>query len=118
MSHSYSLLLSQMGEEIKKWKKEFIELLKPPKITIRNELIRVLEYVNENNKIHRDALIGPAYVYYYKTGQIYWGIYYNDGKRHRLPEDGPAWIHYRTNGQPQLVSDSIVDGKLISFKFY
>lgn len=136
-----------MGERKRKkenWKKEFIELIKPPIIITSYGSISKLEYRNESNQRHK--AFGPAIIRYDENGRIYCEEYWVNDQQHRpteegpayitydtsgirgevyringkihKPEEGPAWIHYRTNGQPQLVCDSIVDGKLISFKFY
>ena len=45
---------------IKNWKQEFAQLLKVPNITIENGLIKTITHTNENNKIHRNSLIGPG----------------------------------------------------------
>ena len=81
------------------WKKEFIELLKLPTVITKNGIISKLNYRNENNKLHRNQLVGPAViVYYYEHGWICYTYYYNNGIRHRSLKEGPAFTNYYEGG--------------------
>ncbi|MHA2101642.1 MAG: hypothetical protein ACW99A_23560 [Candidatus Kariarchaeaceae archaeon] len=59
----------------------------------RNGLIHT--WRNKYGELHNPN--GPAYIYYYKNGKIYYKQYFINGEYHR--EDGPAYICYHKNGQ-------------------
>ena len=102
---------------ISEWKKQFTGLLKLPELTIKDGLISCLKYKNENNKLHRNTDIGPAYISYYETGKIKFKQYWVNGKFHRPIEEGPAHIYYYEDGQIQF-GIYWVNNKMCEFSWY
>lgn len=87
------------GKGKESWKKEFIELVKSPNITIKNGVITRLKYKNMDNQTHRNSYTGPAIINYSKNGEVFIVKYKFNGKLHRLPELGPAVIDYYKTGK-------------------
>ena len=80
------------------WKKDFAELIKPPKYHRRTlasgYVFTTIRYINSQNRIHK--IDGPAYFSYEANGTIVEVGYWIEGKKHRI--DGPAIITFYEDG--------------------
>ena len=83
------------------WKKQFSELVRLPHVFAIEGSVNMIEYKDENNQLHRPSYLGPASFWYCIDGHVFLSTYYNEGKRHRLPNlsepnvnGGPAWTQY------------------------
>jgi len=81
------------------WKKQFLELVKLPVVTVYKSLVMWIEYKNAANQLHRLPELGPAFTCYVsKKGYMASQQYYVNDKKHRPIEDGPASINYNKHG--------------------
>lgn len=97
--------------DIKKWKKEFTELLILPIVKVKNGLILGLMYANADGLLHRNSCIGPSLIIYYDNNRKFLELYHVNGKLHRPSEEGPADICYNENGTLDY-EQYWIDGKI------